>query len=1070
MTTKATRLEQTFAQYGLTQVFVEELGWDAPTGTIPVFHIDDDEYRPATIAELKGFRIYAVPTKGRPTRKLMRQIDAALSELSPERLEIFQSPEAWYWHWPRRTNGGTTSFEAVETSPNALPTFLAQRLSGLEFTIADHRRGLTLPDVRARVQGHFDASNVTKKFYTRFRQEHEKLAETITGVSSDESAGYATTLLNRLMFLYFMQKKEFLNSDQNYLENTLKAVQKLQGRDKYYNFYRDALLPLFFDKLNDRDGAVDDPEIATILGDVPYVNGGIFGHTDLEIDKADKLGVPDKAFEEILTFFSEFNWHLDTRPTGNPDEINPEVIGYIFEQYINFTASGKKNNGAYYTPHDVTAHMIAQTLVPRILDDFEQIELVFKLLRESPDRYIQPAMLHGWSSVENEWIQFPPNLEACWNDDPIGWGELDEADRNDELLLPGETWVEAFYRRERVALLRNQIVEGKICEINDIITQNLNGQLLLTDAIDRLEDGEQAVQLFKQLTTLSIFDPTCGSGAFLFAALEVLEDIYDHVIDAMAAAENESAVAGILAQVKAHPSKRYFIRKHAAIRNLYGTDLMPGAVETAKLRIFLALAACIDSRSKLEPLPDLDFNLKTGNLVVGFKDTEDVHRVGGDLLTESKLAALKPKIDEYADLYATFSDYVEEDNTDAARLKKLLRKRETELRDECNAIYADASFISATKVDTWIEDSRPFHWFCEFPEMIRRGGFDVVIGNPPYVRMRDVPGYSAKGYLTSECPDLYAVCYERSLSLTSPRGRHAFIVMLNLSFADRFGPLREVIGKRDGAEWWSTYGKWPTQLFAGVRVANTLVILGPGESEHVTRHFIFGPTDRAHLFQTIEHHRFRRSGEETPVRGGIVGSLLRQIDELPLPESHPPGDSLYVRPTGQYWFPVLFGAPPVLDSRGYVIKEVDSGVNRIQLSESESRLLAGATLAGKIAYAWWSAVGDDFHFNPDETQAARKLAASVEPNTELIDRAEAVRDAGRTAAFVSKNNDGYVNVRWSSVRGTTDEFDRALLESAGLLKHWKPLNIWYRQCMRSTRANYNSRMLTTKEVDQFLKW
>src|SRR5690606_67005 len=94
---------------------------------------------------------------------------------------------------------------------------------------------------------------------------------------------------------------------------------------------------------------VEDPQIASILGDVPYINGGIFGRTPVEVEHAEQLQVPDSAFEAILKFFAEFNWHLDTRPTGNSNEINPEVIGYIFEQYINFATSGKKEHGAYYT-------------------------------------------------------------------------------------------------------------------------------------------------------------------------------------------------------------------------------------------------------------------------------------------------------------------------------------------------------------------------------------------------------------------------------------------------------------------------------------------------------------------------------------------------------------------------------------------------------------------------------------------------------------------------------------------------------------------------------------------------
>jgi hypothetical protein len=1066
---QAAGLQTAFAAGGLTEVFVSKLGWDAPTAAVPPLKADGLTFRPKLLSSLKGFRIYGVPCAERPTRQLMRRVDTSLKMLSPERLEVFQSPDAWFWHWPRRTPSGTTAFEAIETKSDQLPTFLAQRLTGLRFTVQEHRKGFTLADVRDRVHGHFDATNVTNTFYKRFQAEHAGLTKVITGIPKDERPGYATTLLNRLMFLYFMQKKEFLNGDPRYLENTVAAVQKLRGRDYYYSFYRDALLPLFFVKLNERGGNIADPEIAKILGSVPYVNGGIFGRTDLEQAHSEELAVPDSAFEQILGFFSEFNWHLDTRPTGNPDEINPEVIGYIFEQYINFASSGKKENGAYYTPHDVTAHMVAQTLVPRILDDFSELDSVFELLRIEPDRYIQPAMLHGWDEDTSTWCEAPVELTAAWAGDPTGWTVLDDADFDPALNLPGETWVETFHRRTRVESLRQRIAAGEIKAVNGIITDNLNGQLLLADAIDLMVDGPGVAALFAQLTNLTVFDPTCGSGAFLFAALEVLEDVYAHVID-VARAIDSPATTRFLAQVDAQPSARYFVRKHIAIRNLYGTDLMPGAIETAKLRIFLALAACVDTREELQPLPDLDFNLKAGNLVVGFKDAEDVYRVGGDLFTSSKLDALAPKIDEYAKLYAQFVLGVEKGDAALGKIKEQLRGKEVELRNECNSIYREISDIRPSEYQTWLDTSRPFHWFCEFPEAMRRGGFDVVIGNPPYVRMTRLPGYQVVGYQTNGCPDLYAVCHERSLSLTHERGRHAFIVMLNLAFSDKFASLRQLIAKRGLAEWWSTYGKWPTQLFNGVRMANTMLVNGPGDEQHSTRHFIFGRADRGHLFQTIEFYAFRRRGGEAVVRGGVAEDFLREINALPSPSGSLSKESLFIRPTGQYWFPVLFTVPPVLNAQGAVIEQHDHSVRELRLRSSESRLLAGAALAGKVPYSWWSAVGDDFHMNADEADTARKLAVYVTPTPALAALAKAVRDAGRQAAFVSKNNDGYINVRWLSVRDVTDQFDRALLDAAGLLQYWRPLNIWYRQCMRATRANNNSRPLTPTEIGRYLKW
>lgn len=897
---KTASLIRTFAEGGLEGLFLDGLGWDGSNQRPAKIAIGDASYAPRIVADLKGFCIYEIPCVEQPSRLTMRLVDARLRQLSPERMEVFQGPDAWFWHWPRPTASGAESFDAVETQPGVLPAFLAQRLTGLEFTPAEHKRGFTLVDVRERVQGRFDASPVTKRFYKEFTDEHEKLSSMIAGLPKSARADYATTLLNRLMFLYFLQKKEFLNDDPRYMENALHAIQEAKGQNRFYSFYRDVLLPLFFKKLNERHGLIDDPTIERILGDVPYVNGGIFGRTDVEVSHGGSIAIADDAFESILRFFSRFNWHLDTRPTGNSNEINPEVIGYIFEQYINFAASGKKHNGAYYTAHDVTSHMVGQTLVPRILDDLAGPLGVAALLARDPDRYIPAAMRHGWNEAIDAWLPISMELTDAWLHDPSGWTVLDEAAADPGVQLEAETWVETFHRRGRTELLRKRIREGELTKSNHFISDNLDAGLLLTDAIDQLTDPALIARAFRTVSKLSIIDPTCGSGAFLFAALEALEPVYEHLIYAARHHAGSPEVAEILRDVADQPNTRYFIRKHIAIHNLYGTDLMPGAIETAKLRIFLTLAACVEQREQLRPLPDLDFNLKVGNLVVGFKDSDDVDRVGGDLFVQAELVNLRPEIQAFAERYADFVSAVERDDDNLRALKADLRAAEGSLRAKCNELYAEATRIPKANFADWIERVRPFHWFCEFPEIIGSGGFDVIVGNPPYIKMGQLPGYTAAGYATSGCPDLFAVCYERSLSLLSDVGRHSFIVMAALSVSRDYEPLRRVVAAHGGSEWWATYGKRPAALFVGVQVRNTILTLGPGDSIRATRHHLFSTAQRPWLLSTTEFFKIERRGGERPNRGGAAARFYRSAAAQKAPSGPVTRDTVVFRGTGTY--------------------------------------------------------------------------------------------------------------------------------------------------------------------------
>ena len=150
---------------------------------------------------------------------------------------------------------------------------------------------------------------------------------------------------------------------------------------------------------------------------------------------------------------------------------------------------------------------------------------------------------------------------------------------------------------------------------------------------------------WKGLTSVSILDPTCGSGAFLFAVLNILEPVYIACLEVMRGLlddlkrskrkhrpEKMSDFRKILEQVESHPSERYFILKSIIINNLYGVDIMEEPVEICKLRLFLKLVAQLESYEQIEPLPDIDFNIRAGNTLVGFASLGDVRRaVRGDL-------------------------------------------------------------------------------------------------------------------------------------------------------------------------------------------------------------------------------------------------------------------------------------------------------------------------------------------------------------------------------------------------------------------------------------------------------
>ncbi|MGI8668651.1 MAG: Eco57I restriction-modification methylase domain-containing protein, partial [Aridibacter sp.] len=194
---------------------------------------------------------------------------------------------------------------------------------------------------------------------------HDKFLEFIYGIDSDrDRRWYASVILNRLMFIYFLQEKRFLDDGkQRYLQSKLEDS-KANGTDLYFKEFLWKLFFVGFAKPENERNAED----KQLLGDIPYLNGGLFLPHRIEIDYKDKIQISDEAFENIFKLFQSYSWNLDDTPGGKADEINPDVLGYIFEKYIN-----QKAFGAYYTRPEITQYLCEQTIYKLILDQVNSL-------------------------------------------------------------------------------------------------------------------------------------------------------------------------------------------------------------------------------------------------------------------------------------------------------------------------------------------------------------------------------------------------------------------------------------------------------------------------------------------------------------------------------------------------------------------------------------------------------------------------------------------------------------------------------------------------------------------------
>ena len=253
---------------------------------------------------------------------------------------------------------------------------------------------------------------------------------------------------------------------------------------------------------------------------------------------------------------------------------------------------------------------------------------------------------------------------------------------------------------------------------------------------------------------------------------------------------------------KFRSNQKYFIYKNIILRNLYGVDIMHEATEIARLRLFLKMMAVVDvdpydENLGLDPLPDIDFNVKCGNTLVGYASEQEIQ----DGLTNGDMfawAELKGKIDdELKKVTMAFKYFCDQqldlnpDNQSLVETKAEVKKRFAAIRTLLDDQLYDKK--SCKKKAQWLTDTQPFHWYTEFyPIMAERGGFDVIIGNPPYLEKKQI-GYDVMGYASYDSNAVHAWCIERSTKLLNNASSFGMIVPLSLPSTQRMKVVQDML-------------------------------------------------------------------------------------------------------------------------------------------------------------------------------------------------------------------------------------------------------------------------------------
>ncbi|MFC2085347.1 Eco57I restriction-modification methylase domain-containing protein [Bacteroidota bacterium] len=664
----------------------------------------------------------------------------------------------------------------------------------------------------------FDIETVTKEFFLKYRELFLRTKEELDRVikkdpkikanfkaTGVDAVNFAKKLLGQIVFLYFLQKKGWfgVSRDDEWGTGSKHFLRELfeKKHANYQNFFNDILEPLFYEALRTgEDRKHEDYYYSKFDCKIPFLNGGLFDpignydwvHTDIIVP--DKLFSNTKKTKEgdtgdgILDVFDRYNFTVkEDEPLEKEVAIDPELLGKAYEKFnairpdnydefrkaLKSGKTGEENKfnkkfGVYYTPREIVHYMCQQSLI----------------------NYLA-AELDGKANKED--------IET--------------------LIHTGEQVSE----NEVTALIKEQNIKDR--------KQKTSGyKLQLPESIRK-----NAKLIDKKLENITVCDPAVGSGAF---PVGVMNEIIRtrNVLSAFVKDKNRTP---------------YEFKRRCIEYSLYGVDIDPGAVEIAKLRLWLSLIVDEEDIKNIKPLPNLDYRIMQGNSLISefmginfysgneknteyrmLKDETDelveyFQQKKDEFLNESNVSQKSKLKEENDDLLvkifetklrtqkADYFDRLKNIENKYSVLRNQEQKKELIKRDK-EKLYKESGFDLESvekqlKEFTSGRQIKPFFlWSLYFSEVFHnKGGFDVVIANPPYVMYSRVTGSNNKNskgdntikkQLMNLYPrsaeykiSTYALFMDRSISLLGPKGVLSYITPDSFLIGRYFSKLRKLI-------------------------------------------------------------------------------------------------------------------------------------------------------------------------------------------------------------------------------------------------------------------------------------
>ncbi|PKP60891.1 MAG: hypothetical protein CVT88_01680 [Candidatus Altiarchaeales archaeon HGW-Altiarchaeales-1] len=613
-----------------------------------------------------------------------------------------------------------------------------QTLSDIYFEKEENWR-----DVWRKWNKSFSVERVTESFFKKYKEIFFTLRDELIkqNISRKESHEFTLQFLNRIMFIYFISRKRWLEHPRfiGWIWSSYKKLNKYSSEEFYEKWIRQVFFKAFNNRSNEITGLPED--VTKVISNSPYLNGGLFRQNNLDDLK---IKITDRMFEKIFDFFEKYNFTIkEDMPLESEVAVDPQMIGYVYESLANVADEIYDRNdfGIFYTPRIEVDFMCRRSLVEYLSKHLPEVpkEKFYHLIFDLPE---EKEKIEEWFAKEKLWRKLEETLD-----------------------------------------------------------------------------------------NLSVVDPACGSGAFLVGMLNVVAEIYRMIYKHMDRNLTDFQLKNRIIQY-----------------SLYGVDVMPWAIHAAELRLWLQII--VETNFKKEELrkdpllPNLNLNLRIGDSLV-----QEIGGLTFNVRTNDLKPPLKKKLEN---LKQEKRKYFENSQTAKFKTHEEVKKEEVMLFEEiiderieslkCDIEVLRNSFEKRTKqvglfgtakvqieleikidkeIDNKIKNNgeeiekltkikglledpekKPFVWDIDFAEIFGdKNGFDIVIGNPPYVRqemisppntiksevgLEDRREYKEKriNSVKSKFPDVsgidkrsdyYIYFYFHGLSLLNEKGTFTFI-------------------------------------------------------------------------------------------------------------------------------------------------------------------------------------------------------------------------------------------------------------------------------------------------------